>query len=312
MRVTTSVEPPAEADQHADRAHVLGCGEAGQDAKARASSSGRNASEFSNCKVRFGYSKASSGRTSHGCDLGSGGHRYRVIENWAKLPEGWEFKDVAAVAVDSKDRVYCFNRGEHPMIVFDREGNFLKSWGEGSFPRAHGIHIDADDILYLTDDGGHFVRKCTTEGKVLLEPGAGNAARGAASPFTAARTPLSPWARSVSDGYGNANVHKYSPEGSCCPGEPGTDGPVQHRARIVTDEEGWVTADRENHRVQVFDGNGKYEINGSTCTGPAACTAAAQANTQMQFLIGGSAGDAGEPHEPISARASPSSTPRAR
>src|SRR6476619_7305961 len=63
--------------------------------------------------------------------LGSGEHRYRVVENWAKLPDGWEFKDVAAVAVDSKDRVYVFNRGEHPMIVFDREGNFIRSWGEG-------------------------------------------------------------------------------------------------------------------------------------------------------------------------------------
>ena len=98
--------------------------------------------------------------------LGSGEHRYRVVEQWAKLPEGWEFKDVAAVAVDSKDQVYCFNRGEHPMMVFDREGNFLRSWGEGSFPRAHGIHIDANDILYLTDDGGHFVRKCTTDGQI--------------------------------------------------------------------------------------------------------------------------------------------------
>src|SRR4029077_11853295 len=45
--------------------------------------------------------------------LGSGEHRYRVVENWAKLPDGWEFRDVAAVAVDSKDRVYVFNRGEH-------------------------------------------------------------------------------------------------------------------------------------------------------------------------------------------------------
>src|SRR6185295_8846665 len=87
--------------------------------------------------------------------LGSGAHRYRVVEDWAQLPEGWEFKDVAAVACDSKDRVYAFNRGEHPMMVFDREGRFLRSWGEGSFPRAHGLHIDANDILYLTDDGGH-------------------------------------------------------------------------------------------------------------------------------------------------------------
>ena len=107
-----------------------------------------------------------------GVILGSGEHRYRVIEGWAKLPEGWEFKDAAAVAVDSKDQVYVFNRGEHPMMVFDREGNFLRSWGEGGmFPRAHGLHIDANDILYCTDDLGHVVRKCTTEGKVLLELG---------------------------------------------------------------------------------------------------------------------------------------------
>ena len=77
--------------------------------------------------------------------LGSGEHRYRVVENWAKLPDGWEFRDVAAVAVDSKDRIYVFNRGQHPMMVFDRDGNFLRSWGEGLFSRAHGIHIDSDD-----------------------------------------------------------------------------------------------------------------------------------------------------------------------
>ncbi len=46
--------------------------------------------------------------------LGSGEHRYEVIDNWAKLPPGWSFKDVGAVATDSKDQVYVFNRGEHP------------------------------------------------------------------------------------------------------------------------------------------------------------------------------------------------------
>ena len=161
--------------------------------------------------------------------LGSGEHRYRVVENWARLPEGWEFKDAAAVACDSKDRVYVFNRGEHPMIVFDREGNFLKSWGEGSYPRAHGLHIDANDILYLTDDGGHVVRKCTTEGKVLLELGV----PGKPAPFMSGEpfhrcthTALSPKGEIyVSDGYGNAKVHKYSPEGKriLSWGEPGTD-----------------------------------------------------------------------------------------
>ena len=103
--------------------------------------------------------------------LGSGKFRYDVAADWAKLPDGWEFRDVAAVAVDSKDRVYVFNRGEHPMMVFDREGNFLRSWGEGVFHRAHGVHLGPDETLYCTDDGDHTVRKCTLEGKVLLEIG---------------------------------------------------------------------------------------------------------------------------------------------
>ena len=149
--------------------------------------------------------------------LGSGKHRYRVVENWAKLPPGWEFRDVAAVAVDSKDRVYVFNRGQHPMIVFDRDGNFLRSWGEGLFSRAHGIDIDEDDVLYCTDDGDHTVRKLTTDGKVLMTIGV----PGKPAPFLSGKpfnrcthTALSPKGEIyVSDGYGNSVVHKYSPDG---------------------------------------------------------------------------------------------------
>jgi DNA-binding beta-propeller fold protein YncE len=199
--------------------------------------------------------------------LGSGEHRYGVVENWAKLPDGWEFKDVAAVACDSEDRVYVFNRGEHPMMVFDRDGQFLRSWGEGQYPRAHGLHIDADDMLYLTDDGGHVVRKCSTDGKVLLELGVPGkpAPYMSGEPFhRCTHTALSPRGEIyVSDGYGNAKVHKYSPDGKrlLSWGEPGTDpGQFNIVHNIVTDADGWVyVADRENHRVQVFDGNGKYE-----------------------------------------------------
>src|SRR5258708_14263363 len=101
--------------------------------------------------------------------LGSDEHRYRVMENWAKLPDGWNLTDVASVAVDSKDRVYVFNRGAHPMVVLDRLGNFITSWGEGLFNRAHGLHIDADDNLNCTDDCDHTLRKCSTDCKVMLK-----------------------------------------------------------------------------------------------------------------------------------------------
>ena len=65
--------------------------------------------------------------------LGTGAYTYEVIENWAKLPAGWSFKEVGGVGTDAQDNVYVFNRGAHPMMVFDRHGNFLRAWGEGCF-----------------------------------------------------------------------------------------------------------------------------------------------------------------------------------
>src|SRR5438094_8508926 len=88
--------------------------------------------------------------------VGSGMLLFTPVENWEKLPSGWEFIDVAGVAVDSKDNVYVFNRSEHPVIVFDRDGNFLRSWGDGMFStRTHGIHIGPGDLVYCVDDGNH-------------------------------------------------------------------------------------------------------------------------------------------------------------
>ena len=66
--------------------------------------------------------------------LGDGAFTYEPVENWAKLPPGWSFKEIGGVGVDKNDNVHVFNRGEHPMIVFDRDGNFLRSFGEGLFP----------------------------------------------------------------------------------------------------------------------------------------------------------------------------------
>ena len=100
--------------------------------------------------------------------LGNGEHRYRVEEGWGGCRTAGRSMKVAAVGVDRNDNVYVFNRGEHPMIVFDRDGNFLRSWGEGMFPRAHGVHMAPDDTIFCTDDGDHTVRRCTLDGKVLM------------------------------------------------------------------------------------------------------------------------------------------------
>ncbi len=200
--------------------------------------------------------------------LGTAAFTYEVVENWAKLPDDWSFKEVGGVGVDAHDNVYVFNRGEHPMLVFDRDGNFLRAWGEGVFPRAHGITMGPDETMFCSDDGDHTVRKCTLDGKVLLTLGAS----GKPAPFMSG----DPFNRCthvaidprngdfyVSDGYGNARVHKYAPDGKLLLswGESGTDpGQFNIVHNIATDKEGWVyVADRENHRIQVFDPNGKFE-----------------------------------------------------
>ena len=199
--------------------------------------------------------------------LGDGEYRYKVVDNWAKLPENWSFMDVAGVAVNSKDEVFVFNRGQHPMIIFDIDGNYLRSWGDDFFSRPHGIHIGPDDYIYCTDDGDHTVKKISPEGKLIFQIGVpGNPAEFMSNlPFhRCTHTALCPDNNIfVSDGYGNACVHKYSPDGKLIKtfGEPGS-GPGQFNLvhNIVADDDGWIyVADRENHRIQVFNTDGKYE-----------------------------------------------------
>ncbi len=201
-------------------------------------------------------------------EVGSGDYTYDVSVDWAKLPDGWTFLEVVDVSVDSKDRVYVFNRGEHPLMVFDREGNFLTSWGEGQFKRPHGITIGPDDMLYCTDDHAHATYKYTLEGKLLMTLGT----PGKAAPFQGGepfnlptKVALDPKTGDlyISDGYGNSRVHKYTPDGKYLFswGAPGSDpGEFNLPHSVCTDQDGYVyVADRENHRIQIFDANGKLE-----------------------------------------------------
>src|SRR5262249_29605918 len=96
---------------------------------------------------------------------------YEADYHWAQLPPGWTWNEVAAVAADSRDRVFVFNRGDHPLLIFHRDGTFLGSWGEGLFVRPHGLWIGPDDSVYCTDDLDHTVRKFTPDGQLLLTLG---------------------------------------------------------------------------------------------------------------------------------------------
>jgi len=150
--------------------------------------------------------------------MGNGRFTYEVNPDGARLPKGWRFLEVVDVAVDSQDRVYVFSRGEHPVLVFDRQGNLLSSWGEGLFKSPHGLTLGPGNTLYLTDDGAHAVYQFTLEGRLLLTmgtPGKG-AEFMSGRPFNQpTKVALHPKKAEiyVSDGYGNARVHRFTSKG---------------------------------------------------------------------------------------------------
>lgn len=197
--------------------------------------------------------------------FGSGKYTYEVVAGWGKLPSGWHFGWIPAVGCDSKDNVYVYSRSEHPLVIFDRDGNFLDVWGEDVLQDAHGIFIDKDDNVFCTERNTHCVHKFDRTGKLLMTIG---------TPGTPGARPGDPFNLPtdlvvapngdlyISDGYGNARVHHYSADGKLLNswGEPGS-GPGQfdlsHCVRIDRHNKLWV-CDRNNSRIQMFDLAGNY------------------------------------------------------
>ncbi len=192
---------------------------------------------------------------------------FEPVEHWAKLPHPMRFHEATSVGVDSKSRVYVFNRGNAPMIVFDRDGNFIESWGHGEFSRPHGITIDSQDNLFLADDLAHVVQKRTHKGELIFSLGKKGKPSGwqEGMPFnrpthTAIYEPTGDIF--VSDGYGNSNVHKYDTNGNYIKswGAPGSDPgqfSLPHNIAIAG-EDRVAVCDRENFRIQFFDLDGNF------------------------------------------------------
>jgi sugar lactone lactonase YvrE len=205
---------------------------------------------------------------------------YQVVEGWEQLPDGWSHPDAVDAAIDSHGRVFVFGRSEHPVLIYEPDGTFVKAWGEGVFTNPHGLMIGPDDAVYCLDNVDHTLRKFSPDGELLLTlgtPGVPAADAGvigegsmsdptvpkerkrAGGPFAGPTNcaVLASGELYVSDGYGNARVHVFSPGGQLLRswGAPG-DGPGEfnlvHDIAISPDEQRVYIADRENDRIQVF------------------------------------------------------------
>ena len=204
---------------------------------------------------------------------GTGKHTYELIRDWPKMPKGESLGVVSRVATDSQDRVYVFQRKDPPVVVFDRDGNYLSCWGIGAVKEAHGMKI-VDDIVYTTDRPDSVAVSFTLDGKPLLVLGKRGVhsdtgcvgrpwlALHAGGPFNHP-TEMMPHPNGdiyVTDGYRNCCVHRFTRDGRLVKswGTPGSADDQYHLPHsIAVDPEGKLyVADRANRRIKILSPDG--------------------------------------------------------
>lgn len=213
----------------------------------------------------------------------------------AGTPSAWNFIQVPGVAVDARGDVLVLHRGAHPVMVFDAKGKLLRTWGDGLFSEGkvmavapgdraagasgysavygpagctacgvHAVRVDSAGNTWIVDATAHVIYKFAQDGKVLLQLGQKGKPGLSRTNFNLP-TDVAFAANGdiyVSDGYGNPRVVKYARDGKYLLewGKRGAGpGEFQLPHNVVVDATGRVyVSDRDNRRVQVFDGNGKF------------------------------------------------------
>jgi sugar lactone lactonase YvrE len=207
---------------------------------------------------------------------------FEPVVGWEQLPAGMLHRDVSDVAVDAADRVFLLTRKDPRVIVYDRAGAFLRTFGERELSaKPHGITIAGDGGVWIADEGAHVVRRFTDTGECTLvigmpgvpsdtgfDPEAADLADRirnvrAGPPFNrpTAVAVATDGEIFVSDGYGNARVHRFDSEGNLLAsfGEAGAEpGCFRTPHGICLDrDDRLVVADRGNERVQIFTRDGE-------------------------------------------------------
>jgi hypothetical protein len=207
-----------------------------------------------------------------GPELGAGEQRYRWVHDWLELPEGMELGNThGAVAVDSEGLVYFNTDSAHAIVVVDRHGRYVRSFGEEFAGGLHGMVVheerdpatgDMHEVLYVVHTGRSEIAKLSLDGDVLWRRGhpEESGLYQSADQFRPTAIDVAPdGSVFVADGYGFQWVHRFAGDGTWLEvfGGQGTEpGSFQVCHGLSIDASGpephlWI-ADRENHRVQVF------------------------------------------------------------
>lgn len=194
---------------------------------------------------------------------------YQLVGKWAEFPAGFtDWESATGVDVDAQDNVYVFQRNTPmPIMVFDRNGKFLRGWGAGMFQLPHFLRVDSTGSVWVTDRGNMQAFEFDLNGRPLMTLGkkgvTGNntsqdAFNGMADLAVAENGDIF-----VADGEGpNTRVVKFSRDGKFIQwwGGKGTEpGQFNTPHSIAIDAAGRVfVADRSNNRIQIFDQTGKF------------------------------------------------------
>lgn len=208
------------------------------------------------------------------------GEAYHLVPNWPNLPEGINIGQVSGVGVASNGDVFVFQRAERiwggeeltldlisspTVFILDNEtGDLIQSWGADMFVMPHGLTIDQDDNIWLTDVGLHQVFKFDRNGNLLMTLGERGVSADDESHFNMPTDVAiaSDGSFYVSDGYGNSRILKFSPGGTYLTswGTYGSEyAQFDTPHSIALDSQGRVyVADRGNARLQIFDSDGNF------------------------------------------------------
>jgi sugar lactone lactonase YvrE len=199
---------------------------------------------------------------------------YRTIENWAKLPEGRSWGSTSAVEIDRDGRSIwvaercgansCAGKTDDPILHFDASGKLLKSFGSGMFLFPHGIAVDQDGNIWITDGQaangkGFTVVKFNPDGKVLMtldytfnQPNDVAVALNGDIFVSEGHTPM----------MGSAQILKFNKDGKFLMrwGKHGSGpGELEVPHTLAFDSRGRLfVGDRANNRIQIFDQDGKF------------------------------------------------------